>query len=88
MRDAPTEPRAVNRHNSIGPQLADSRYRPPHPSQDNRCSRQYFGHTPDGEVFDRRETDQTLFPHALAADAGDPEIPSGTLLQRRDQRAT
>jgi hypothetical protein len=86
--DAPTEPRAVDGDDGIGPQLADSRDRLANPSQDNRRSRQYFGYTPDGKLVERREADETLLLHALATDPGDPEIPFGTLLQCCDQRAT
>jgi len=78
--DAPTEPRAVDRDDGIGPQLADSRNRLANPSQDNRRSRQYFGYSPDGELVKRREADETSLLHVLATDPGDPEITSGTLL--------
>lgn len=88
MRDAPTEPRAIYRHNRVGPQLADRRNRLPHPSQDNRRSRQHLGYAPDGKVFERREADETALSHVLTADPSDPEIASGALLQCRDQRAT
>ena len=36
---------------------------------------------------ERDEALQTLLPHALAADPGDPQPPAGALPQRRDQRA-
>jgi hypothetical protein len=88
MSDAPTEPRAVDRHHGIGLQLTDSRDRLANPSEDNRRSRQYFGYTPDGEIVERRQADETPLLHALAADPGDPEITSGTLPQCCDQCAT
>jgi hypothetical protein len=83
--DAPIEPRAVDGHDGIGPQLADSRDRLVNPPQDNRHSRQYFGHTPDGKIPEGRKADETSLMHALATDSGDPEITFGTLLQCCDQ---
>jgi hypothetical protein len=88
MGDAPSKPRAVDRHDGIRPQFADNRDRLANPSQDNRRSRQYFGYTPDGEVIERRKADETSLLHALATNPGDPDITSGTLLQCCDQCAT
>src|SRR4029077_7187398 len=59
-----------------------------HPSQDNRCSRQYFRYSSDGEIVKRSEADETSLPHVLATDPGDPKIASGALLQCSDQRPT
>src|SRR6516162_7006405 len=83
--DAPTEPGAVDCHDSVGPQLADSGDRCANPSQDDSCPRQHLGHTPDRKVLQWCEARQTTLLHALPADPGDPEITPGTLLQCRDQ---
>src|SRR5262249_51157742 len=69
------------------PQFADSRDRLAHPRQYNRRSRQYLGYTPDGELAERHEANETVLLHALATDPGDPQVVSGTLLQCCDQRA-
>jgi hypothetical protein len=81
MRDSPTEPRAVDRHDGIRSQLPDCRDRLANPSQDNRRSRQYLSYTPNGKIVERREADETPLLHALTADPSYPEITSGTLLQ-------
>ncbi len=87
VRHPPAEPRAVDRHDGIGAQLADRRHRLAHATKDKRRARQYFGDAHDRQVAERARGCEPLFPHALAANPGDPQPSAGALPQCRNQRA-
>ncbi len=85
LRDAPAEPRAVDRHHRVGPLRADRRYRFAHPAQDRRRPRQHLGDPDHRELVERHQAGEALLAHALAADPGDPQTAAGALPQCRDQ---
>ena len=87
MSDAPAEPRAVDRHDGVGPQFADLPRGLAHPPQDQRCPRQHFGHSGNRQIRQRNKACQPLLRHAFATDPGDPQPAAGTLTQCRDQRS-
>jgi hypothetical protein len=85
VRDPPTEPRAVDRHDGVGAKRSDRRHGFAHSPQDKGRPRQYFSDSHDRELIERNKTIETLILHALAANTGDPEVSASALPQRRDQ---
>ena len=87
VRDAPAEPRAIDRHDGIRAKRTDRRYRFTHAAKDHRRPREHLGNAPDREIFEPNEARQPLLLHPLAADPADAKPAAGTPPQRGDQSA-
>jgi hypothetical protein len=87
MSHTPAEARAIDRHHRVGSKSSDGHYGFAHASENQRRSRQHFGDTGNSQIAQWHQTFEPFFPHALAANSGDPEVSACALPQSRNQSA-